>query len=185
MQSIPFDCDELFTELYNDIVIVSNKLDLFLAKIEKLINKGTILPRIWYKDCWFNILDSLNSKDVFINGNYNKSNKLLRLYLDKHSKTVACKDWIYYGDVIQGSIHNFNFSTSKIIKYITIEDINKNISTELFGTHIENWNPPSLMAVQTNSNSIYFLAPLNEDVKLVEEMAIKQLKQKCEVIHYK
>lgn len=182
--SLPSNCDDLFIELYYDVDFDVDKFDLFLIKIEKLINDGVVLPRMWYKNWWHNILDSLNNKDVFINCNYDKSNRLLRLYLDKYSKTTACKDWIYHRDLIQGDIQNFQFTTSKIIKFITIKDTNKNISEELFSSYIENWNPPSLMAVQTNSNSIYFLAPLNADVKSVEEMAIRQLKQKCELIHY-
>ena len=57
---LPPDCDELFIELYYDVDIDPDKFDLFLIKIEKLINDGVVLPRMWYKNWWHNILDSLS-----------------------------------------------------------------------------------------------------------------------------
>ena len=58
------------------------------------------------------------------------------------------------------------------------------MSEQLFGIYIEDWIPPASIAVKTNSNSIYFLAPLNDEVKDVEKMAIKNLQKDCEVIIY-
>jgi hypothetical protein len=181
---MPLDADNLFKNVSDDIGLDSNKFDLYLEKIESQVNNGIIFTRTWHNNTWYTVFDFLNEKDAFINGAYDKSNRLIRLYLDYHSKTVSCENWVYHCGLIQGDIQNFQFRTSKIINFIKINDFTKNISKQLFGDYIAGWTPPASIAVKTSNNSIYFLAPLNDDVKEIEQMAIRSLEKNCELITY-
>ena len=184
MRAVPDDIDDLFQKVSDEIGLDSDKFDSYLEKIESQVNNGIIFSRVWHNNNWYTVFDFINNKDAFINGNYEKSNNLVRLYLDHHSKVATCKDWVYHSGSIHGVIQNFQFKTSKISYFIKITNSTKNISEQLFGTYIDSWTPPASVAVKTNSNSIYFLAPLNDEVKLIEDMAIRNLQKDCDVITY-
>lgn len=166
-----FDLFDEFYEIGTDTI----KFEVFIKKIETEIYHKKVLPRKLIDHTWQNILDLILDKDIFLNNNYNESNRLVKLYIDSHSKTVACNDWVYWHNIIEGVIQNFNFRTSKVKQLITIQDTSINISEKLYGKHLPDWSPPSAMAVKTASGSIYFLAKLDKEYEDLEDMAFNKI----------
>ena len=185
MNNLPEDAHPLFHELW-EIHTDVEKFNLFINKIKSQFDLGVSLPSMYFssKSKYMNLLNWIQEKDVYINKNYNKSSELIRLYINRFIKTVACNNWIYYQDVIRSTMNNFEIITSKVIQFITFDDITKNVSEELYGEFIENWTPPSNMAVKTASNSVYFLNSFDDEYKDLGEQFISILQQKCECIKY-
>lgn len=175
--------NELFNNFFN-IGININKFDTFINDVEKRILNNEILPRKWLNHRWQNILDLIINKDLFLNNNNNKSSKLVKLYIATHSKNVVCNDWVYWHSIIEGVIQNFHFRTSTVSQLIIINDVNKNISKELFGEFTPNWSSPSSIAIKTVNGSIYFLAPLQKIYKEFEDNAIQKMKLLNDIITY-